>query len=297
MWITKKDVRDGILRLMKNGKKLPNADLIAALKAKKLPEAEMQKAVREEGQRQIKELVDEWYDVLVPSEHLRTKADLEMNKERWDLAIKETLKVRDYYKVLDMSILAEGIEIADAIIARARAEVAKEAQDRTNAEWRKLSEEVTEDQKYRSAILAHWTAVRLKAGLMSFGYPSFMSNDVPEWQRNANRRMLVSYGERNFPECPNDIREENLILFGMQHVNNQHCDHKCTGYQDCYMQAHRLGLGYNPTSKKFYVTNNSATCPKFVAAKARAKAEEQARIAKLAAMESQLMEEERMNAQ
>lgn len=297
MVITKQDVISGIIKLIQNGKKLPHAELIENIKNSGLEGVRLNNAIKAETERQISKLADVWFDVLVLPEKLRTKQDKEMDKERWELAINETLKVKDYYKVLDMSILAEGIERADEIIAKARAEVAKEAQDRANAEWRTISEEMTEDQKYRSALLAHWTAVRLKAGVLAFSHPSYLSKNLSEWQRNANRRMLISFGERYFPEVPKEIREENLMLFVMQYVNYQHCEHVCKGYQDCYMQAHRLGLGYNPTSKKFYVTNNSATCPKFVAAKARAKAEEQARIAKMVAMENQLRETERVNVQ
>ena len=289
-WIGKQDIIAGIVRLMKNGKKLPNADLIAAVRMQfpsGTPEDVIRQAERKEMERQIIQLADEWFEIVVIPERYRTKDEPVMNRERWDLGIKEALKIKDYRKVLDVSIVCDGISNADLIIKRAREAAVREAQEKANAEWRTFGDTMQDDDQYRNSILAHWTAVRIKKGCWAFNYPSYLSEKLSEGQREANRAMLINEGQRAFPNVPQPVLLKNLILIGMQHVNICYCQKECPGFRACYMKGHQLGLTYDAAAEKFFVTSSPEICPKYLETQAIARAEAQARRAKIAQLSTQ----------
>lgn len=157
MWITKLDIAKGIVKLLKNGKKLPNSDEIAAI-VKQFPSGTDSKIIREMQQKKAEESVmaiaEEWLDVLKPPENLQEDGDM-ITPELWKLTIKETLKVKDYHRVIDLSVVVEGLEAARDIVAKAKARAALEAQKKANAEWRAFEDVFTDAQRYRNRILAH----------------------------------------------------------------------------------------------------------------------------------------------
>lgn len=280
-WITKQDILEGIKVLMQNGKKLPYGSKLKEI-AESFPQGTSIEIIREacikEQRKQVNQIASAWFEVIVPEEKYRKSMPV-MDKERWELAIKQTLLVKDYHKVLDISIVAQGIDLADAIISKANEAAAYEAQKKANAEWRSFGDVFEEEDKYRNTILAHWTAIRLKKGILEFDFPSIDDAQKPNDLLMANRKMLMNEAKNMFPNISDDILRKNLMLFGMQHVNTRHCEKKCSGWDNCYMNGHRLGLRYD--NGRFYVSNSAEICPKFLAAKEAARRAEEERKRKI----------------
>lgn len=278
-WISKQDVLDGIKILMSNGKKLPYAERIKEI-ADSFPEgtdaATIRKACIEEQRRQVQQLAEVWLDILVPKPELRAGVPV-MDRERWLLAVKQSLRIKDYHKVLDMSIVGQGIDEADGIIKKAREAAAYEAQQKANAEWRSFGDKFEEDDHYRNRILAHWTSARLRKGIYNFDFPSVVGDKPPDVLQ-ANKKMLIREAKLMFPGIKEDDVVKNLMLIGMQHVNEQHCNN-CTGWEKCYMNGHKLGLDF--AKGRFFVTSAARVCQKYVAAKEAAKQQESAQQAKI----------------
>lgn len=280
-WITKQDVIDGIKVLMQNGKKLPYADRLKEIAAG-YPEgtdiAVIKQACIKEQRRQVNELADQWFDVLVPEEKYR-KTTAVMDKERWQLAIKQSLLVKDYQKILDISVVAQGIDAADKIIKKANEAIAYEAQQKANAEWRSFGDIFEEEEKYRNSILAHWTAIRLKKGILKFDFPSLKDSKLPQDILIKNYNMLMMEAKKMFPDIPDNIFAENIMLIGMQHVNKQYCQHICTGCETCYMNGRKLGLEFQ--DGRFVVVNDLNLCQKFISSKLKAQQADEERRRKI----------------
>lgn len=225
-WITKEDVRAGIVQLMKAGKKLPFYRKIEDIRynSEERPE-EVARLCKEEALKQLAELTEQWYSIVVPDEEYR-KTSKVMTKERWQLAIKETLKVEDYYRTLDFSLVAQGIDNADEILKEKAIEEARERQ----GEWRRsFADAFTDEDKYRNVILGKWTALRIKYCGGIFHYPYYCADVLPEAELDANRKLLLAEGRKMFPGIDEEVLKRNLILVGMQHVNREHCQKHCNG--------------------------------------------------------------------
>lgn len=260
-WITRNDIISGIAILMRAGKTLPNASRIAQIKLE-LPVGTSDKVIaekcREEQLRQVSELADDWLDVFVPKPEYRTSEDKVLSKERWELAIKETLKLKDYKKVLDMSLVAEGLEKADVILDNVHAEQIRKKQEELNRAWR-ASSEMTDEQRYRSFLASKWTMARMKKN----AYPIDIiriDDAIPDLERRANYGILMRYAKSLFPNMSDDILTRNRLLFQMQYANETYCSKHCKNTNKCYMDYHRLKLAFD--GEKFYFTADIDVCPK-----------------------------------
>lgn len=255
-WITKEDVRAGIVQLMKAGKKLPFYRKIEDIRynSEERPE-EVARLCKEEALKQLAELTEQWYSIVVPDEEYR-KTSKVMTKERWQLAIKETLKVEDYYRTLDFSLVAQGIDNADEILKEKAIEEARERQ----GEWRRsFADAFTDEDKYRNVILGKWTALRIKYCGGIFHYPYYCADVLPEAELDANRKLLLAEGRKMFPGIDEEVLKRNLILVGMQHVNREHCQKHCNG-KNCYMKGYPLVLNFD--GERFFVEHTDEPCQK-----------------------------------
>lgn len=271
-WINVHDVIRGILTLMQHGRKLPEEAINAVRSVRTkfpngTPGQTISNAERAEMERQITLLAESWLKVLVPAPKYRT--GMILDKELWELTINEALKLNDVYRRLDISVVAQGLTMAEKIKTAADKKEALERQMAINAEWRKMSDDFSNDAKYRNKILVHWTNSRLAVGAMKFNFPCIWTGP----NADASKKMLLCHALQKYPGVAPEIIAENIMLLGMQHCNEEYC-RNCIGWQCCYMQGHQLMLDYDANNNRFIVTSKSEVCPKYVAEKISAQAAE-----------------------
>lgn len=261
-WIEVKDIVNGISTLLISGKTLPNASAIERIKLNSpngiLDEATV-KQIRTEQLRQVMELANQWYDILVPKEEYRSSMKDELTLEVWELAIKETLKLKDFKKVLDVSLVCEGIDKANEILRNVKAEKNRKLQEELNKQWR-VKADITDEQRYRSSILSKWTIARMRKGATPFVFIDCWNE--ADITKRENIAKIMSYARKMFPNLSDDVLRKNLIMFVMQKSNEHYCKEQCNNMNmhRCYMGHHQLKLGYD--GKKFFILTDVNICPK-----------------------------------
>lgn len=256
-WITKEDVRSGIVQLLKNGKRLPFYRKIDDIRYNSEgSHEEIERACKAEALKQVAELTEQWYDIIVPAEEYRKQTKV-MTKERWQLAIKETLKCEDYYRTLDFSLVAQGIDNADEII---KEKAIEEARERQGAWKKKFEDSFTDETRYMNIVLGKWTSARMKARCSFNVFPYYCGDVLPQVELDANRKMLMAEGRKLFPEASDEVLRRNLMLIGVNHVNKEHCEKYCD-CKNCYMDGFPLTLNFD--GERFYISNSEEPCSEY----------------------------------
>ena len=255
-WITKDDVLKGIITLMKNGKTLPESHRLEVIEASFPAGTEksvIAQAIKDEQIRQVSQLRDQWYEIFVPSDKYSSAIGYVVDLELWKLAIKESLKLKDFKKVIDPSLVSEGIDIARDIIQRAKLDERRALESK----WKDNADKFSDNERYVNKIVMHWTSTRIAHKALPFNAPDYIHNTKGE------RDTLLSMAKKMFPTVEDTILEKNILLFSMQYMNNVFCAYQCKNCKNCYSDHRKLSLEYYRESKRFSVRVSDDYCKKY----------------------------------